>query len=209
MQEKLILVGGGGHAKILLDSMDRNRYEVVGILDAFIPVGTRVGGIPVLGGDDMAPHLYETGVHHAIITTVGNRGIFSQLIDKYKKMGFLFPQIIHQASHVSESASLGEGVALLVNSCVNADAKLGAYVTVNSNAVVEHDCIVGEGTHVAPCSVLLGGCHVGKNCLVGAGSVVLPQIKLGDNCVVGAGSVVTRDLPEGATAYGNPAKIKR
>lgn len=207
MREKLILVGGGGHAKIILDSMDRSRYEVIGILDAFLSVGTKISGIPVLGGDAMAEDLYKNGVHDAIITTVGNGELFRKLIAKYKGVGFFIPGIMHPKSHVSESASLGEGVSLLVNSCVNTEANIGAYVTINSNAVVEHECIVGEGTHIAPCSVLLGGCRVGKYCLIGAGSVVLPQIRVGDNCIVGAGSIVTKDLPDGAMAYGNPARI--
>ncbi|WP_237182616.1 sugar O-acetyltransferase [Roseomonas marmotae] len=50
--------------------------------------------------------------------------------------------------------------------------------------------------------------HIGRNVWIGGGALILPGVTIGDDAVIGAGSVVTRDVPAGATAFGNPARVK-
>ena len=49
---------------------------------------------------------------------------------------------------------------------------------------------------------------IGRNVWIGGGAIILPGVTIGDDAIIGAGSVVTRDVPEGATAVGNPARLK-
>lgn len=50
--------------------------------------------------------------------------------------------------------------------------------------------------------------RIGRNVWIGGGAILLPGITVGDDAVIGAGSVVTRDVPQGATVFGNPARVK-
>ena len=50
--------------------------------------------------------------------------------------------------------------------------------------------------------------RIGRNVWIGAGAIILPGVSIGDDALIGAGSVVTRDVPAGATAFGNPARVQ-
>lgn len=208
MKEKVVLVGAGGHCKILIDSLDRNLYEIVGILDNTFEEGTMISGIPVIGDDNEAKSLFDLGVRNAVVTIVGNLKIRRKLLEQYKKIGFLFPRILHPTAHISPSAKIGEGVTVLAGVYINAEAEVQDFVTINTGAIVEHEVVIGENAHIAPRVTLLGASRVGKDTMVGAGSVVLQQVVIGDKCTVGAGSIVLKNVNATETVYGNPAKEK-
>lgn len=206
MKENVLLIGAGGHCKIIIESLDTEKYVLKGILDSYAPKGTYICGIPVIGTDDDAKWFYEQGIHFAVVAIVGDLKLRRMLLDKYQRIGFRFPMIVHKTCNISPSAQIGEGVTLLANSCVNAEAKLDNYVTVNTGAIVEHEVCIGENSHIAPGAVLLGRSKIGKETMIGAGSTILQQVEVGDGCTVGAGSVVLTDIKKNNIAYGNPAK---
>ncbi len=208
MKEKVILVGAGGHCKIIIESIDQSKYEIIGILDGFTKKGQAICGIPVIGTDEDADAIFNSGIKTAVITIVGNLKIRKKLLAKYKDIGFNFPNIIHKTCYISKSAVLGNGVTILANSCVNAEARLEDYVTVNTGAIVEHEAIVKENSHIAPGAILLGASKVGSDTMIGARSVLKQQVTVGDNCVIGAGSVVLKDVQDEKVVFGNPAKEK-
>lgn len=208
MKEQVILIGAGGHCKIMIESLDHNKYKIHGILDQFAEKGTLICGIPIIGTDQDAVDLFQQGIHNAIISIVGNLRVRRQLINFYKRIGFHFPSVIHPTSYISDSVQLGEGVTLLANSCINAEAKIADYATVNTGAIVEHEVMIDENSHIAPGAILLGASKVGKDTMIGAGSVILQQRIVGNHCIVGAGSVVLKDIDNEKTVYGNPAREK-
>lgn len=208
MKEQVVFVGAGGHCKILIDSLDKSRYEIVGILDNFLPRGTLINGISVIGTDDDAESIFCSGVHNAIIAIVGNLEIRRNLLDKYKEMGFSFPTVVHPTSYISSSVQIGDGVTVLAGAIVNAEARLQDFVTVNTGTIVEHEVLIGENSHIAPGAILLGASKIGKGSMIGAGSTILQQIVVGDGCTIGAGSVVLKNVNDKKTVYGNPAKEK-
>lgn len=207
-KEDVILVGAGGHCKIIIESLDLEQYNIRGILDDNIPVGTCICNIPVIGNDDDAESFFKDGIHYAIITIVGNLKIRRFLLEKYRRIGFQFPTIIHKTSHISNSAKIGEGVTLLANTCINAEAEISDFATINTGAIVEHEVFVGENSHIAPGAILLGASKIGNETMIGAGSTVLQQVYVGNNCTVGAGSVVLKDIEDARISYGNPAKTR-
>lgn len=138
----------------------------------------------------------------------GSKGVDRQLLfAKLKKLGVIFPAIIHPTAFVSKSASVGEGSQLLVNSVVNTEATIGSVSIINTGAKIDHECRIGSGVHIAPGATLCGCITVKDNAMIGAGAVVLPRLTIGYGAIVGAGAVVTKDVPDGAVVVGNPARI--
>lgn len=208
MKEKVVLVGAGGHCKILIESIDRNIYEIVGILDNNLKKGTEIAGIPVIGDDHDAKAFYDSGICNAVIAIVGNLKIRRMLLEQYREIGFSFPRILHPSSCISSSAQVGEGVAVLAGAYVNAEAIVQDFATINTGAVVEHEVLIGENSHIAPRATLLGAGRVGKDTMVGAGSIILQQVIIGEQCTIGAGSIVLKNVRDRKMVYGNPAKEK-
>ena len=116
--------------------------------------------------------------------------------------------ITQSSAIVDVNINPGEGSQILHGSVIQVGTKIGKHCIINTAASVDHDCILGDFTFIGPNATLCGGVEIGEGTFIGAGAVVLPYIKIGKNCIIGAGSVVTKNLPNGITAYGNPAKIK-
>ena len=111
-------------------------------------------------------------------------------------------------SAVVQNIEIGKGSQILHNSTIQVGVQIGNHCIVNTAASIDHDCILGDFTFIGPNATLCGGVRVGEGTFIGAGATILPYIRIGKNCTIGAGAVVTKDIEDGVTAYGNPAKIK-
>lgn len=206
--KKIVLVGGGGHCKVIIESIRLcNQYQIVGILDFH---EGEVLGIPVIGDDDMLQELYNEGVESAVICIGGlnNPSIRQKVRSGLKAIGFNLPVISHPSSIISDTARIGEGTCIMAGAIINADAQIGEITIINTSAVIEHECVIGDNTHVSSGAVVLGGVEIGENTLIGARSVIRQGIQVGDNSIIGAGSVVVKNILSKSTVYGNPAKVK-
>lgn len=211
MLTRLVGLGAGGHARVVLDILRQDpRLEVVGLLDPG-RVGQTVAGVPVLGGDELLGELRSAGVSAAFIGVggvggVGGLDVHALLFERARAAGFQVITAVHPAAVVAASAMLGEGTVVMAGSVINPDAWIGANVIVNTHAVVEHDCRVGDHSHIAPGAILSGGAQVGRSAHIGAGATVLQYRSVGDEAVVGAGAVVVHDVAPGARVAGVPAR---
>ncbi|GFP77105.1 acetyltransferase [Clostridium fungisolvens] len=211
--EDLLLIGGGGHCKGVLDTItSSDNFNVVGIIDIKEKVGSYVDEIKVIGTDDDLEKIFENGIKNAFIT-IGNVNVSSvrrNIFMKLKKIGFKFPQIIDSSAVISTNCIIGEGTYVGKRVVVNSHAIIGVNCIINSGSIIEHDCIIGDFTHIAPGAVLSGGVNVGNNSLLGTNSTVIQGINIGENTLIGAGSVVIKNINDNCIAYGNPCKeIKR
>jgi UDP-perosamine 4-acetyltransferase len=206
---RIVVVGAGGHAKVVLESLAASEVnEIVGLTDPDRGKwGTLLGGYPVLGGDDVLPTLRGEGVDGAIIALGANR-LRSRLFEHAIALGFKMVNAIHPRSWISPSARIGDGVVVMAGAVINANARIGDNVIINTGATVDHDCHVGNHAHIAPGCHLGGNVQVGTGTLVGIGASVIPDKRIGQWSIVGAGAVVVRDLPDNCIATGVPAAVK-
>ena len=204
---KLLLLGGGGHCRSVLDSiLSLGVYSDIGIV---LPDNAEVSGAYVVGTDRDLPTLFQQGWTNAFITvgSVGNTALRRKLFGLIKQVGFHVPSIIDRTAALAKDIQIGEGCFVGKNAVVNTGAILGCCAIVNTGAVIEHDCVVGDFSHISSGAVLCGQVTIGHDTHIGAGAVVRQQIAIGNGVMIGLGSVVVKNIPDGATAYGNPCRV--
>lgn len=210
---KVIGLGAGGHAKVVIDILRRvGDYELVGLLDPKEDLwGSEIEGVKVLGGDPLLPELFGQAVTHAFIGlgSVADTYPRQRLYEAARRHGFQIVRAIHPQSVVSATASIGHGPTIMPTSVVNAGATLGDNVIVNTGAIVEHDCVIGDHVHLATGARLCSTVQVGEGAHIGAGATVRQVIRIGEGAAIGAGSVVVKDVEPGTVVVGVPARLLR
>lgn len=208
---KILLVGGGGHCKSVIDSLiaTNNAYDEVGIIDVKEKVGTSIMDIEIIGTDDELELLHKKGYQYAFVTlgSVGNPSARLKIYNKLKKIGFSIPTIIDGTSIIANDVIVGEGSYVGKRAVVNAGTRIGSCTIVNTAAVIEHDCFVGDFVHVAPGSVICGGTNIHKYSHIGANATIIQGITVGTNTIIGAGSTIIRDVDDYNTIVGSPGRV--
>lgn len=207
---KCIILGAGGHAKVVLESLRlMGGVEVIGILDKE-KTSSRMffDGIPILGDDTALEQVYAQGADTFIIAIGSVRSglLREELFELGEKAGLKPMSVIHPSSFCAASAAIEDGVQLFAGCIVNSGAQLGRNVIVNCGAIVEHDCKIADHVHIASGACLCGDVKVGKSSHIGARSVILQGVCIGRSVTVGAGAVVLKDVPDFQTVVGVPAR---
>lgn len=208
---KVVGIGAGGHARVLIDALRLCGAEVVALTEANEALWNReIAGVRVAGGDDFWPKLLDAGVRHAFIAlgSVDSSRARRTVYERAMSAGFEIVSVVHPRAVVASSARLGIGVQILAGSIVNADAIIGDNVIINTAAVVEHDCVIGNHAHIATGARLAGAVRVGEGAHIGIGAAVRQHITIGAEAIVGAGAAVVRDVPPGVTVVGVPARVR-
>lgn len=206
MTAGVVIVGGGGHAKVVIESLRASGQTVAAIVDADT-TPRDVLGVPVVGDDAALADLRGQGLSRLFVALGSNR-LRQTLGGQARALGFSLVNAIHPSAVISPSAWIGEGVAIMAGVAINADSRVGDLAIVNTGAVVDHDCDLGEACHVGPASALAGGVRVGARAFLGVGARAIPGVRIGADTILGAGAVVVRDLPDAVLAVGVPAQIK-
>jgi UDP-perosamine 4-acetyltransferase len=205
IEKRLVVIGGGGHAKVVLDVLRATPgLMIIGIIDP-ARKGLRVMDTPVLGGDELLPSLHAEGVTAAFVA-IGDNRQRQQIAASLRQAGFELPAIRHPSAIVSPSARIGAGAAIMAGAKIGPDVQIEELAIINTGAIVEHDSWIGKAAHAGPGCSLAGGVHVGDRTLIGIGAAVRPEIRIGADVVVGAGAAVIADVPAGCTVAGVPAR---
>ena len=206
--DEIILLGGGGHAKVLIDLINTSmQFEISGILDTQLEIGTKVLNVPVLGDDDLLSGLYSKGIKNVCIAigSVKDNARRRILFDKVKQMGLLVPYLLHPQAIISKNVRFSEGVQIMAGVNVQTDSLFKENTIINTGAIIEHDCSIGSHVHICPGAVISGGCTVGDGAFIGAGATVMQEINIGKCVTVAAGAVVVKDVPDRSMVKGVPA----
>lgn len=208
--EKIILIGGGGHCRSVIDVIENTgKYIILGIVDEESKKGQKINGYDIIGSDDDLPLLLkQCDNFHISVGQIKSFAIRQSLFDTIKRLGAKLPIIIAKNAYVSGSATLGEGTIIMQQAIVNANTIVGENCIINTRALLEHDCEIGNDCHVSTGAILNGGVKVGNGVFIGSGSVVNQEVEIGRNCVIGSGSVVISEIEEDASYIGNPAQKK-
>lgn len=206
--KKVLLIGGGGHCRSVLDSLFRlKEYDRIGIIDR--ESKAQVLGVPVVGADSDLPQLFAQGWRNAVITlgSIGFPARRRALFQALKEIGFHLPAVVDPSALVGTASELGEGAFIGKRAVVNSGTRVGRCAIINTGAILEHDCSIGDFVHIAPGCTLCGEVTVGADTHIGAGSVIRQQIQIGANSLIGAGSVVICPIEGHVKAFGNPCRV--
>lgn len=208
---KIIGLGAGGHAKVLLEILQLEAtYEFVGLLDPRRELwDSKVMGVSVLGDDNLIPELRARGVTHAFIGLggVGDNSHRARIYNLLIERGFELVKTIHSHAIISKSARIGDGAMIMAGAIINAESIVGNNVIINTGSIVEHDCVIGDHVHIASGACLAGGVWLGENAHIGLGASVRQCVRIGKNAIVGAGAVVVKDVEPNTIVVGVPARI--
>lgn len=203
----LILVGGGGHCKSVIEVAESAGYNIKGILDTPENVGKSVLGYPVIGTDEQINRF--VGDHRFIVTVgqIKDVSLRIRLHEKIKDAGGKLLTLIASTAYVSKYAILGEGTVIMHKAMVNADAKIGVGCIINTFANIEHDAVIGNYCHISTGAMVNGNCKVGHKTFLGSQSVMVNGTEIAEGCVVAAGAMVRRSLTKKGVYSGNPAML--
>ena len=208
MNKPLILVGGGGHCKSVIDVAESAGYTILGVLDMPEDIGKEILSTKVIGTDNDIPQYVDKAEFVITVGFIKNPAVRIKLFNKVKEAGGKLATLIASTAHVSQYATIGEGTVVMHQAFVNAGAQVGSNVILNTFTNIEHDAVIGDQCHISTGTMVNGDCKVGNNCFIGSQSVLANGVTIGDDIIVGAGSLVRKSIKEKGIYSGNPAILK-
>jgi sugar O-acyltransferase (sialic acid O-acetyltransferase NeuD family) len=190
MKHKILLIGGGGHCKSVIDIIEQEgRYIIAGIVDKKELVGTKVLDYEVIGCDDDLEGLHQT-YKYAIVTVgqIKSNSLRVKLFNTLKNIGYILPVIVSPLAYVSKHSMIEEGSVVHHHAVVNANSKIGKNCIVNTKALVEHDVTVEDHCHISTGAIINGGGVVRENTFFGSNAVSKESIEISG--FIKAGSLV-------------------
>ncbi|MCJ0972456.1 acetyltransferase [Pseudomonas sp. PS1] len=205
----LVMLGAGGHAKVLLSLIRAAEMNVVGVCD---PVLAENGirkwrGLIVLGADEALDAINPASV--GLVNGIGQLAASTarrRVFERFKEKGFSFPVLVHPTAWVDESTVLSEGVQVMAGAVIQADVTVGLNSIINTSASIDHDCYLGSHIHVAPGATVCGHVNLSDFVFIATGATVIQAIHIGESAIVGAGATVVRNLGPGETLLGAAAR---
>ncbi len=200
---KLILIGAGGHGRVVADLAQESGYKDICFVDSKWPEVKENLIWPIIG------NRFEAGTSDChVMVTIGSCSTRLLLTRQLLEREYHLPVLLHPSAAFSQFATAGAGTVVMPQVAINAGARLGAAVIANTGCTIDHDCELSDGVHVSPGAHIAGGVKIGEATWVGIGSCIRENISVGKNVVVAAGSVVVSNIPDNAIVMGIPAQTR-
>ena len=198
MNDRLVIIGAGGHGRVCAEAASMIGYDDIVFLDDRL-----IDGLNVI---DSTNNFSKYIADSVFFVAIGDNGIRADYISRIKESGGRLIKICHPRSVVSLSAEIGAGTVVMAGAVVQADARIGEGVIINTCSSVDHDCVIGNYSHIAVGARLAGAVRLGEYVFAGANCAVSNNLSITDNCIIGAGTAVIRDLTKSGTYVGVPAR---
>lgn len=207
MKKRVVIIGAGGHAKVIADIIIKSGDEVVGFLDDNYLKKTKViYDLEIIGKISDCVELQKNDGKLYFIIAIGNNNVRKKIAQTFN---LNYYTAIHPTAVIGLEVRICKGTAIMANTCINPNARIGKHCIINTGAVIEHDNVIEDFVHVSPNATLCGTVKVGANTHIGAASVIKNNINITNDCTIGAGAVVVKDIRESGIYVGCPAsKIK-
>jgi sugar O-acyltransferase (sialic acid O-acetyltransferase NeuD family) len=203
--KSVILIGGGGHAKVVASTLLQLEIPTLGFTD-LDPEKSTLLGLPRLGTDEIIlTHPPDSILLAQGLGSTRPGPLRAKVFDHFKSLGYTFITLIHPSATVASDVEIGEGTVIFAGAVIQPGTRIGPNSILNTRCSVDHDCHIGPHTHIAPGATLSGTITTGPHCHIGAGATIIQSLTLGENSLVGAGSVVLRQVPPDTTVFGIPA----
>lgn len=207
MRKKVVIIGAGGHAKVIADIIEKSGDEIVGFLDDNKEIGTTIiNEYKVIGDLNNRFTMAVTKENLEFIIAIGDNKKREEISHS---PNLKFYTAIHPSAQIGLDVRIEEGTVIMANSCINSSAKIGKHCIINTGAIIEHDNIIEDYVHISPNATLGGTVKIGESTHVGIGSIVKNNITICKNCTIGAGAVVVKNILEEGTYVGVPARERK
>ena len=190
--KKIILIGGGGHCKSVIDVIEQEKkYKISGIIDKPNSLGANILGYKVIG-NDLDLMSFAKKIKYALITVgqIKSAKLRIKLFKLAKKAGFILPSIISPNAHVSKHSKIGNGSIVMHHAIINANTSIGENCIINSKALIEHDCSILNHCHISTNSTINGGVKIGSECFIGSNVTTKHNVKIKENSFIKAGTLI-------------------
>lgn len=204
---EIIIVGGGGHAKVMVGVLHKLPFAILGYTD-----GTDRGpilGAECLGEDERLTVIRAGHPDCAAALGVGKTSASDSRLEirrRLETLGFHLPVIVSPTAVLNEEASCGPGTFVADGAVIGCGSMFGSICILNTNSTVDHDCRLGDNVHIAPGATVSGGVTIGSNTMVGAGATIIHGVTIGQDVMIGAGATVVSDITAPGVYIGSPAR---
>ncbi|WP_417821471.1 acetyltransferase [Terasakiella sp.] len=206
MCDGIVLLGCGGHALVVIDTLDVLGVKIQGYIAPQKSEKDKLCAFEHLGSDEVLEKLDLEAISLVnCLGSVRSTNLRRIVYQQAKSLGFRFINLIHPGAIISSSAHIGEGSQVMAGAIIQPYAVVGENSIVNTGVIVEHECKIGDHVHLSPGVVLSGGSSVGEGTHVGTGASIIQNIKIGTNVTIGAGAVVTHNIRDNDVVVGVPA----
>jgi len=209
--QAIIILGAGGLGRetvqLIKDINHQNdTWDIKGFIDEDTSIhGKEIDGVRVLGRIDYLASLETKNLY--VICAIGNTRARRSIIDRISQYNIKFATLIHPTAAIGQNALLGSGVVVGAGCVVSVNVNIKDHVYLNPLCGIGHDAIINQFSMLLWGVKLGGNTVVGEGCKIGSNAVVLQQRKIGDWAVLGAGAVANKNIDEGCTAVGVPARV--
>lgn len=199
MNKKLVIIGAGGHGKVIADIALKNGYTDI----VFVDDNSKgeCMGFPIVGTSSDVEKLKNANTEFVI--GIGNNAVRKTFAEKFD---LNWATLIHPSAQIGVNVSVGKGTVVMAGAVINVCASIGEHCIINTCAVVEHDNVINDFVHISPNAALGGTVHVGERTHIGIGATVKNNIDVCPDVVVGAGAVVVKNTSLSGTYIGVPAR---
>ncbi|WGG45861.1 acetyltransferase [Rossellomorea sp. DA94] len=201
---KVVMIGNGGHSKVVQEMVIREGYSVHAILDDKYEREQIIDGV-VYAPLTSIHKILDQGMK--VVVAIGSNMVRKRVVSKLKLPGERYLTVIHPTAVVSNSATVGYGTVVMPKAVINADAHVHDHCIINTGAVIEHDNSVWDYSHISPHATLTGNVTIDEGVHIGAAVTIIPGVKVGEWSIIGAGATVIRSIPAHSKAVGTPARI--